>query len=145
MRWSYLTVAAVMLAGSTVSVGAQMTRVAPTPFNFIDEINLPQEQQHSLTRSLVEQLATSRIRTAREADVAAMRLPDGSSRIVRADENSRVTGLFYVESASLNSGAKGPPEIVWQVSVHGMGAGPVRSLYWVAARTGAVIQIFPKN
>ena len=113
----------------------------PAPFNYLDEITLPPDQQHPATRSVIAQLVASKIRTAQDAKTAVMRLREGS---LSADELDQVTGLFAVEGTSLIGGSQRLPELVWEVTFM-VGGAYIRSVYWVSSKTGAVMQLVPRR
>jgi hypothetical protein len=132
-----------------VALFAQTSTASPgrETWNVIDRIGLPPEQQDGLVKSIVAELASGKVPTARRAREALLGNPTGpivetSKRGLGADEAVAVTGLFYVERSRHPVGPDRQPELVWEVVFSTFGI-EVREVYWVSAKTGVVYPIVP--
>lgn len=129
----------------TAPLSAQTPRNAPE-WDYLDGIRLPPDQQDSATRQVVQMLAAGKVPTSGAAVYTIIGFPTGDPfrpyRGLGADETVEVAGLFYVGiGGPIRPGRKEQrPELVWEVRFGNTG---LRDIYWVVARTGAVIQVFP--
>ncbi len=130
-----------------VAPASAQTASTRARWDYLDRIALPVEQQDQMTKHIVEALAGSKVKTARDAEFTIIGYPTGSPLVphrgLRADELGHVTGLFYVEGGNLpGSGERSLPELVWEVRFVVAGI-YVRDVFWVVARTGAVFRGTP--
>jgi hypothetical protein len=126
----------------TLAAPPQQPSERPT-WNFIGTVALPPQQQDGLTREVAAELASSKVRTALDAEAAYVHALAIAGSALSQDEGVRVVGLFWVETGKeLRDGVPtSTRELMWELNI-----GPVpwtRRVFWISAETGAMIQLFP--
>lgn len=117
--------------------GQTQEAIAKPPGNFIEMIAQPPAKQNPVVKTVVATLSAGKVKTVSDARSWAFTPRDG---LLRGDEGSYVTGLFYVEKFESGDQTR---ELVWEVRVVA-GGYETRRLLLISVLTGQVTQIYPR-
>ena len=114
---------------------AQDRRGAMPPFNLMEELALPSEQQRPSVREAGAKLRQSQV--PRWGDAMGLVV---TTHPFGMDVTPAVTGLFYLGRDVPQFGSKG--DLVWEVRIFRLEA--ISELYWVSAATKSVRSLLPR-